>query len=224
VANDITQLGGAIGAKLDQSRTGKNAAVQMPSPPGTIPNFEAEEEEPVETVNELDFLGAAGDAVQALRGQVQDHHSGLLSSSVLIKLLDYECGRFRTFGYPVSLILFELRNGDGGQPLTPSAATTAGLRINLVKSKLDIAGHLEDNLYALVLPNKTPSNAAALAPKVVELLVASPLAKGFNKSTLSIKYGVVGLPDHGDDLETLVLAGKAALAGAVERGTPGKAQ
>jgi hypothetical protein len=219
VANDIGQFGGAIAAKLDQSRTGRlTAALQPVAPPGTIPSLEEEEEKPIETAHELEFLGAAGDAVQALRGQLQDPQSGLLSCSVLVKLLDYECGRFRTFGFPVSVILFQIRKAADGQILTPSAATTAGLRINLVKQKLDIAGRFEDDLYALVLPNKALEAAVTVANRVVEILMASPLDKGFDRNTLSIKCGIVSLPDHGDDMEGLLLAGKAAIAGAPERG------
>jgi len=220
VANDISQLGGAVTAKLDQARTLKAANNQPVAPPGTL-GVEVEEEEPVESINQLGFLGAAGDAVLALRGQLQDHRSGLFSSSVFIKLLEYECGRFRTFGYPVSLIVFEMVRNDGVS-LSASAATTAGLRLNLIKSDLEFAGRLEENIYALVMPNKPPAAAAQTTGSMIEILVSSPLEKGLDKTNLSIKCGIVGLPDHGDDLETLVLAGKAALAGAPERGAPRK--
>ena len=61
----------------------------------------------IAVMGDLDFLGGSADNVHVLESQLVEPVSGVFSYSVLRKFLDFECGRFQTFGVPMSLIVFE---------------------------------------------------------------------------------------------------------------------
>ncbi len=164
--------------------------------------------------SQLDFLGEARSQVQAIHDSFIRPETGVYSYPALMYFMEYEMHRYEAYNFPMSLIVFEIKNRrDGGtvpDVLNQQAAGIAAMRMDLVKRPLDIIGHFEAVDYGLLLPNTTGSSAAFVANRILESLTATPLIKGVDRNTLTFAFGVASLPADGDDLESLVLAAKSA--------------
>ncbi len=162
----------------------------------------------------LDFLGEARAQVQAIHESFIRPETGVYSYPALMYFMEYELHRYEAYNFPLSLIVFEIKNRrDGGMVsdvLNSQAAGIAAMRIDLVKRPLDIVGHFEAVDYGLLLPNTTGSSAAFVANRILESLTATPLIKGVDRNTLELAFGISCLPADGDDMESLVMAAKAA--------------
>jgi GGDEF domain-containing protein len=162
----------------------------------------------------LDFLGEARAQVQAIHESFIRPETGVYSYPALMYFMEYELHRYEAYNFPLSLIVFEIKNrregGSTADALNTQAAGIAAMRIDLVKRPLDTIGHFEAVDYALLLPNTTGSSAAFVANRMLESLTATPLIKGVDRNTLELCFGVASLPADGDDLESLVLAAKTA--------------
>jgi len=162
----------------------------------------------------LDFLGEARAQVQAIHESFIRPETGVYSYPALMYFMEYELHRYEAYNFPLSLIVFEIKNRrDGGMVsdvLNSQAAGIAAMRIDLVKRPLDIVGHFEAVDYGLLLPNTTGSSAAFVANRILESLTATPLIKGVDRNTLELAFGISSLPADGDDMESLVMAAKAA--------------
>ncbi|MBI2809392.1 MAG: DUF4388 domain-containing protein [Candidatus Melainabacteria bacterium] len=162
----------------------------------------------------LDFLGEARAQVQAIHESFIRPETGVYSYPALMYFMEYELHRYEAYNFPLSLIVFEIKNRrDGGMVsdvLNSQAAGIAAMRIDLVKRPLDIVGHFEAVDYGLLLPNTTGSSAAFVANLILESLTATPLIKGVDRNTLELAFGISSLPADGDDMESLVMAAKAA--------------
>lgn len=162
----------------------------------------------------LDFLGEARAQVQAIHESFIRPETGVYSYPALMYFMEYELHRYEAYNFPLSLIVFEIKNRrDGGMAsdvLNSQAAGIAAMRIDLVKRPLDIVGHFEAVDYGLLLPNTTGSSAAFVANRILESLTATPLIKGVDRNTLELAFGIASLPADGDDMESLVMSAKAA--------------
>lgn len=165
----------------------------------------------------LDFLGDAAAHVKTLTDTFNRPETGIYSYAALLVFLQYEYARFEAYNWPLSLVLFEIQykrqDGTGGSDLLAGEAVNmAAMRIGIIKRPLDTLGHFETLDYALVLPNTSGASAAWVANRIYESLTATPLGKGLDRNTLSIAFGIASLPadGDGDDLESLVLAARAA--------------
>ena len=201
VATEIGARSGAAEIKPERSLK-VTAEIEARKKEHVDPN-EAGLRDETDEDHDLAFLGPTGDAVDYLNGQLLDPRSGAYSYSVFRRFLDYECARYQTFAVPMSLVVFTLKSRDGGT-LPALAATTAVLRLKLIKHKLDVIGVFEQDNIALILPNTRPDAASFVATKAVEILYSGPLAPGINKSTIKVLYKIVGFPDDGDDVRTLL--------------------
>ncbi|MBS2003357.1 MAG: DUF4388 domain-containing protein [Candidatus Obscuribacterales bacterium] len=164
----------------------------------------------------LDFLGEARAQVQAIHESFIRPETGVYSYPALMYFMEYELNRYEAYNFPLSLIVFEIKNRRDGSStsdvLTSQAAGIAAMRIDLVKRPLDIIGHFEAVDYGLLLPNTTGSSAAFVANRILESLTATPLIKGVDRNSLELAFGIACLPADGDDMESLVMSAKAAKA------------
>ncbi|HEY9732383.1 MAG TPA: DUF4388 domain-containing protein [Drouetiella sp.] len=164
----------------------------------------------------LDFLGEARAQVQAIHESFIRPETGVYSYPALMYFMEYELHRYEAYNFPLSLIVFEIKNRRDGSSasdvLTSQAAGIAAMRIDLVKRPLDIIGHFEAVDYGLLLPNTTGSSAAFVANRILESLTATPLVKGVDRNSLELAFGIACLPADGDDMESLVMSAKAAKA------------
>lgn len=162
----------------------------------------------------LDFLGEARAHVQAIHESFIRPETGVYTYPALMYFMEYELHRYEAYNYPLSLIVFEIKNKRDGTTasdvLTSQAAIIAAMRIDLVKRPLDVLGHFEAVDYGLLLPNTTGSSAAFVANRILEALTATPLIKGVDRNTLEMAFGVASLPADGDDMESLVMSAKSA--------------
>ena len=174
----------------------------------------------------LDFLGETKHEVQTLANTLIRPESGILCYEALLYFLQYEYFRYEAYGFPLSLVIFDVlqRKQEASMEvydrLPSQAASVCGMRIDLVKRNLDVLGHFEALDYAIVMPNTKASSAAFVANRIYETLTATPLFPGIDRSTMFLSFGVANLPSDGDDLESLILAGKDAKARAKQGAFP----
>ena len=175
----------------------------------------------------LDFLGDdAKNEVQTLGQTLIRPESGILCYEALLYFLQYEYFRYEAYGFPLSIVIFDMltRKQESTMEvydrLPSQAASIAGMRIDLVKRKLDILGHFETLDYAIIMPNTKASSAAFVANRIYESLTATPLFPGIDKGSLFLSFGVANLPSEGDDLESLLLAARDAKSRAKQGAFP----
>lgn len=184
-------------------------------------------------VGALDFLGDGKKEVDALLESMVRQETGVLSYSAFLLYLQHEFYRFEAYGWPMSIILFEMnrkKEYDSNQKrgdlqtmfdvLPPSAVQNAARRIEMVKRPLDILGHYEMLEYALLLPNTRTASAAYVANRILQTLTVTPLIKNLDKKSLKLAFGVANLPADGDSVQQLLSAARKAKDRAVEANFP----
>jgi len=184
-------------------------------------------------VGALDFLGDGAKEVNSLLEAMVRQETGVLSYSAFLLYLQHEFYRFEAYGWPMSIILFEMnrkKEYDTNQKrgdlqtmfdvLPPSAVQNAAKRIEMVKRPLDILGHYEMLEYALLLPNTRTASAAYVANRILQTLTVTPLIKNLDKKSLKLAFGVANLPADGDSLQQLLSAARKAKDRAVEANFP----
>jgi hypothetical protein len=175
----------------------------------------------------LDFLGEGKHAVQNLALHFMRSDTGIMSWEGLLYFLEHEYYRWEAYGWPVSLVVFEMsvrRTGSSGiierDPLSPEALAAASTRIGLVKRPLDLLTHFHGNEYAILMPNTKASQAAFVSNRILDALTVTPLAPGIDKGNLAISFGVANLPADGEDLQTLIESAAGAQSEAREGSFP----
>lgn len=184
-------------------------------------------------VGALDFLGEGKTEVDALLEAMVRQETGVMSYSAFLMFLQHEFFRYEAYGWPLSIILFEMnrkKDHDTNQKrgdlqsmfdvLPPSAVQNAAKRIEMVKRPLDILGHYEMLEFALLLPNTRTASAAYVANRILQTLTVTPLIKNLDKKSLKLAFGVANLPADGDTVKDLLSAARAAKDRAVEANFP----
>ncbi len=184
-------------------------------------------------VGALDFLGDGKTQVDAILESMMRPETGVLSYPAFLLYLQHEFFRFEAYGWPMSIILFEMnrkKDHDTNQKrgdlqtmfdvLPPSAVQNAAQRIGMVKRPLDILGHYEMLEYALLLPNTRTASAAYVANRILQTLTVTPLIKNLDKKSLKLAFGVANLPADGDSVQQLLSAARNAKDRAVEANFP----
>lgn len=184
-------------------------------------------------VGALDFLGAGKTEVDAILESMVRPETGVLSYSAFLLYLQHEFFRFEAYGWPMSVILFEMnrkKDHDTNQKrgdlqsmfdvLPPSAVQNAARRIDMVKRPLDILGHYEMLEFALLLPNTRTASAAYIANRILQTLTVTPLIANMDKKSLKLAFGVANLPADGESVQQLLDAARAAKNRAVEANFP----
>lgn len=184
-------------------------------------------------VGALDFLGDGKTEVDSILESMMRPETGVLSYPAFLLYLQHEFFRFEAYGWPMSIILFEMnrkKDHDTNQKrgdlqtmfdvLPPSAVQNAAQRIGMVKRPLDILGHYEMLEYALLLPNTRTASAAYVANRILQTLTVTPLIKNLDKKSLKLAFGVANLPADGDSVQQLLSAARKAKDRAVEANFP----
>lgn len=184
-------------------------------------------------VGALDFLGENKAELDSLLEALIRPETGVLSYSAFLLYLQHEFFRFEAYGWPMSIILFEMhqkKESDDTRKqgaletrvdlLPPQAVMVAAQRINMVKRPLDILGHYETLEYALLLPNTRTASAAYVANRIMQTLTISPLGAKIDKKNLKLAFGIANLPSDGDTLYDLLHAVRRAKDKAVSGNFP----
>ena len=166
---------------------------------------------------QLEFLGDAKAAVQALKNTFTRKETGILSYPALLYFLQYEFLRFQSYDWPLSLVIFEMSKqspqAGGGHDLIDQHETLTALqRIAAIKRPLDHLGHFEAINYALLLPNTSASAANQIAHQIIQILRAEPLSNELEEKSLKLSFGIASIPAHCGDLESIIILGKKALS------------
>lgn len=175
----------------------------------------------------LDFLGESKQIIQNLAYNFVRTDTGVMSCEALLYFMEYEYYRYEAYGFPMSLVVFELmmkRTGSSGiiekDPIPVQALNTAAMRIGLVKRPLDTFAHFYGQDFAILMPNTKASQAAFVANRVLDSLTVTPLAPGIDRANLSVAFGVANLPSDGEDLESMIQAAVDAHSEAKEGNFP----
>jgi hypothetical protein len=162
----------------------------------------------------LEFAGESKAAMQAIAQSMVRSDSGIISYPALLYLMHYEFQRFEAYGWPLTIILLEIKKRaakEGFDAISIKEASVAAKRIELVKRPLDTLAHFEALQYALLLPNTNQASGAFVANRILQALTATPLSSDVDCKSLHLAFGIASLPLVADDLETLVNAAKDAL-------------
>jgi len=173
----------------------------------------------------LDFLGDAKSAVLQIEGTFIRPETGIYTYAALLYFLQYEFHRFEAYGWPFTLVVFDMNrrsgsSGGGSDLIATEESMVASKRIELIKRPLDMFAHFEALHYALLLPNTSSSSGAYVANRVLQALTATPLSPALDKKNFHVAFGVASLPHDGDDIESMILAAKLALTRAREADFP----
>lgn len=160
----------------------------------------------------LDFLGEGKQIISNLAYHFVRPDTGIVSFEALLYFMEYEFYRYEAYGWPMSLVAFEMSFRRPGaavgetEPLPEAALSTAAMRIGLVKRPLDLLTHFQVNEFAILMPNTKASQAAFVANRILDALTVTPLAPGIDKANISLSFGIANLPSDGEDLESLLQA------------------
>lgn len=165
---------------------------------------------------QLEFLGDAKAAVQALKNTFTRKETGILTYPALLYFLQYEFLRFQSHDWPLSLVVFEMSKQSpqaaGGHDLIDQQETMTALqRIAAIKRPLDHIGHFEAIDYALLLPNTTAATANQIAHQIIQVLRAEPLSNELDNKLLKLSFGIASIPAHCDNIESIIILAKKAL-------------
>ena len=164
----------------------------------------------------LEFMGEAKDQVQTLATSFVRPETGIYSYEAFLFFLQYEYYRYEAYGFPLSIIIFEMKQKRQNatmevyDQLPAHAAAMAAMRIDLVKRPLDTLAHFEALDHVILLPNTKASQAAFIANRIYENLTATPLDPEIDRSKLFLALGVASLPSDGLDLSHLLHAARDA--------------
>lgn len=127
--------------------------------------------------------------------------TGIYKYEAFLLFLQREYHLAKEEGFPLSLIVLELRNkGDPKkQWLTAETANLIAQRIELIKKPVDIFAHFQMLDYALLMPNTEVDQAIYVARRIISTLLMPN-----DDYALNITCGLAGIPDNGTSLMELV--------------------
>ncbi len=172
---------------------------------------------PLSTNDEqLEFLGDAQAAVQALKTTFIRKETGILTYPAFLYFLQYEFLRFQSYDWPLSLIIFEMSKQSpqpgGGLDLIDHQETLAALqRIAAIKRPLDHLGHFEAINYALLLPGSGATIANQIAHQMIQVIRSQPLSNDLDDKSLKLSFGIASIPSPCSDIHSMITQGKKAL-------------
>lgn len=139
---------------------------------------------------------------------------GMYKYEAFMIFLAREFQRFKEHGRIFSLVLFDVKGGGNSnrlRPISPDSVALLARKIDLLKRPVDVfasfdvdAGH-----YALLLPDTDVRKSTILARCIHQVFGLSSL--NVDEKGISVASGIAGLPEHGNDLDSLVAASKQAM-------------
>jgi diguanylate cyclase (GGDEF)-like protein/putative nucleotidyltransferase with HDIG domain len=149
-----------------------------------------------------------------------DALTGLLNRRAFEELLNLELDRSRRTGRPVSIIVGEVEglgrlNSQRGHAAGDGALQQVASDMAKWKRRIDFAGRIGGEKFGVVLPETDEDGAFLVAER---LRRASRRTFAQDALPLTISFGVVGYPEHGDEVEALLGAAVKAVHTASELG------
>jgi diguanylate cyclase (GGDEF)-like protein/putative nucleotidyltransferase with HDIG domain len=149
-----------------------------------------------------------------------DPLTGLLNRHAFEQLLDSELERSRRTGRPLAVLVGDLDglamvNARHGHPAGDAALQRVARDMQKWKRRIDTAGRIGGEEFALLLPETDERGAFLVAER---LRRAAHRTFGEDPMPLTISFGVASYPEHGDRLDVLLSAAARALGAAKELG------
>lgn len=137
-------------------------------------------------------------AVDTMYKAFTNPETGFISHQAYLFFLVGEFSRFQRHQHSLSIVRFDMRvqfpSDKMSQPLSVQAVRLAGRRIFGLMRTLDWAAHYE-NEFALLLPYTTGLEAAQIAERIHQALLASPLVPEITPPNLNLSFGIASMPD-----------------------------
>lgn len=139
---------------------------------------------------------------------------GLYKYEAFMIFLAREFQRFKEHGRIFSLVLFDIKGGGNSnrlRPLSPDTVAALARKIDLLKRPVDVFADFDvgAGYYALLLPDTDVRKSTILARCIHQVLGLSSL--NIDEHGISVASGIAGLPEHGNDLESLIAAARQAM-------------
>jgi diguanylate cyclase (GGDEF)-like protein/putative nucleotidyltransferase with HDIG domain len=149
-----------------------------------------------------------------------DPLTGLLNRRAFEELLDSELERSRRTGRPLAVVVGDLDglselNGRLGLPAGDRALQLAARDMLKWKRRIDSAGRIGGEEFALLLPETDERGAFIVAER---LRRAAHRTFGDHTEPVTISFGVASFPEHGDRLDLLMTFATHAMGAAKELG------
>jgi two-component system cell cycle response regulator len=149
-----------------------------------------------------------------------DPLTGLLNRRAFEELLHFELDRSRRTGRPLGVIVGEVDgmarlNAERGHGAGDVALTQVGQHMTKWKRRIDSAGRIGGEKFAVLLP-ETDEHGAFLVAERLRRATRRSFAQ--DSLPLTISFGVASYPDHGEEFGVLMGAAARAVDAAVELG------
>ncbi len=149
-----------------------------------------------------------------------DPLTGLLNRPAFEEMLNFELDRSRRTGRPLTVIVGEVDgmprlNAERGHGAGDVALKQVGQHMTKWKRRIDSAGRIGGEKFAIILPETDEHGAFLVAERL-----RRATRRSFNQDSLplTISFGVASYPDHGEELAVLMGAAGRAVDAAVELG------
>jgi diguanylate cyclase (GGDEF)-like protein/putative nucleotidyltransferase with HDIG domain len=149
-----------------------------------------------------------------------DPLTGLLNRRAFEEMLHFEIDRSRRTGRPLAVIVGEVDgmprlNAERGHGAGDVALTQVGQHMAKWKRRIDSAGRIGGEKFAVLLPETDEHGAFLVAER---LRRATRRSFGQDDLPLTISFGVASYPEHGEEFGVLMGAAARAVDVAVELG------
>lgn len=146
--------------------------------------------------------------VQNFTTSLSESNSGLLRFEFMVWLLEREFERARTQMWPLSFMVFEVRK-NATLYSNLSAADKATVQntikqISEAKRSIDWFGHLEDDLFAFIMPGLDSNLAAMFAKNFVEICSRSLGKLKDSQSDWDYSFGIASVPQDTFEWQKMV--------------------
>ncbi|HEY9784780.1 MAG TPA: DUF4388 domain-containing protein [Candidatus Obscuribacterales bacterium] len=163
----------------------------------------------------LKSLGIDEAAIQGVMKNLVRPETGILTYHAFVYFVDQEYLRYEYFNLPFSIVIFSMGVRKGGPTGPVEALQMLGVRramqrIGLVKRQIDMVGHYETFDYGIILPNTNSAAAAALANRIVSVLMEAPLSSDMDSKNLALAFGVATVPEDCQELDKLIMMARRA--------------
>lgn len=162
----------------------------------------------------LKFLNGSKTGADDVVSPLLSSEPGLYKYEAFMIFLAREFQRFKEHGRIFSLVLFDIKGGGNSnrlRALSPDTVAALARKIDLLKRPVDVFADFDVSAgyYALLLPDTDVRKSTILARCIHQVLGLSSL--NIDEHGISVASGIAGLPEHGNDLESLIAAARQAM-------------
>mgnify|MGYP001256771246 CR=1 FL=1 len=136
--------------------------------------------------------------------------TGILIYPAFQYFLAQEFYRYQLCGIPVTLAVFSIKMHEVGIELTNLDVFDIMAQITEMKRPIDILGHFQTFEYGLILPNMGSRAAANVVQKIQSAIPSVAFKSGINGASITIDFGIAGIPEHCTSMGQLIPAAAEA--------------